>query len=132
MNCYIFRRCASYEHAKVGNIFIYDSKRYFLKYKLQYLKLKGLAMIFAGQENPWIVFRSKEKYIKTSNKISVKKLWNYEEIGFFGKFLSWEHFLVLSCVVRLKEKKYIISENWRKNNVYMILSLKMVKYTTEV
>ena len=25
--------------------------------------LKGLAMIFAGQENPFIVFKSKERYI---------------------------------------------------------------------
>ena len=25
--------------------------------------LKGLAMIFAGQENPFIIFRSKEIYI---------------------------------------------------------------------
>ena len=33
--------------------------------------LKGLAMIFAGQKNPFIIFRSKEIYIyfKTNNKI---------------------------------------------------------------
>ena len=27
------------------------------------LLLKGLAMIFSGQENPWIIFRSRERYI---------------------------------------------------------------------
>ena len=34
-------------------------------------KLKGLAMILAGQENPFIIFRSKKIYIyfKTNNKI---------------------------------------------------------------
>ena len=36
--------------------------------------LKGLAMIFAGQENPFIIFRSKEIYIyfKPNNKIPIK------------------------------------------------------------
>ena len=35
--------------------------------------LKGLTMIFAGLENPFIIFRSKEKYIcfKTNNKIPI-------------------------------------------------------------
>ena len=35
--------------------------------------LKGLAMIFAGQENPFIIFRSKEIYIyfKTNDKIPI-------------------------------------------------------------
>ena len=38
--------------------------------------LKGLAMIFAGQENPFIIFRSKEIYIyfKTNNKIPINSL----------------------------------------------------------
>ena len=38
--------------------------------------LKGLAMIFTGQENPFIIFRSKEIYIyfKTNNKIPVNLL----------------------------------------------------------
>ena len=38
--------------------------------------LKGLAMIFAGQENPFIIFRSKEIniYFKTNNKISINVL----------------------------------------------------------
>ena len=38
--------------------------------------LKGLAMIFAGQENPLIIFRSKEiyTYFKTSNKIPINLL----------------------------------------------------------
>ena len=31
-------------------------------------QLKGLAMIFAGQENPFIIFRSKEIYIIFQNK----------------------------------------------------------------
>ena len=40
------------------------------------LYLKGLAMIFAGQENPFIIFRSKEIYIyfKTNNKIPINLL----------------------------------------------------------
>ena len=38
--------------------------------------LKGLAMIFAGKENPFIIFRSKEIYIcsKTNNKIPINLL----------------------------------------------------------
>ena len=38
--------------------------------------LKGLAMIFPGQENPFIIFRSKEIYIysKTNNKIPINLL----------------------------------------------------------
>ena len=38
--------------------------------------LKGLAMIFDGQENPFIIFRSKEIYIffKTNNKIPINLL----------------------------------------------------------
>ena len=38
--------------------------------------LKGLAMIFAGQETPFIIFRSKEIYIyfKTNNKIPINLL----------------------------------------------------------
>ena len=37
------------------------------------ITLKGLAMIFAGQENPFIIFRSKEINIcfKTENKIPI-------------------------------------------------------------
>ena len=40
------------------------------------LVLKGLAMIFAGHENPLIIFRSKEIYIyfKTNNKIPINLL----------------------------------------------------------
>ena len=39
-------------------------------------KLKGLAMIFAGQKNPFIIFRSKEMYIyfKTNNTILINVL----------------------------------------------------------
>ena len=38
--------------------------------------LKGLAMIFPGQENPFIIFRSKEIYIysKTNNEIPIYML----------------------------------------------------------
>ena len=38
--------------------------------------LKGLAMIFDGQENPSVIFRSKEIYIyfKTNNKIPINLL----------------------------------------------------------
>ena len=38
--------------------------------------LKGLAMIFAGQENPLIIFRRNEiyKYFKTNNKIPINLL----------------------------------------------------------
>ena len=38
--------------------------------------LKGLAMIFAGLENPFIIFRSKDIYIyfKTNNKIPINLL----------------------------------------------------------
>ena len=38
--------------------------------------LKGLAMIFAGQENLFIIFRSKEIYIyfKTNNKTPINLL----------------------------------------------------------
>ena len=38
--------------------------------------LKGLAMIFAGQENQFIIFRSKEicVYFKTNNKITINLL----------------------------------------------------------
>ena len=38
--------------------------------------LKGLTMIFAGQENPFIIFRSKEIYIyfKTNIKIPINLL----------------------------------------------------------
>ena len=40
------------------------------------VNFKGLAMIFAGQENPFIIFRSKEIYIyfKTNNKIPINLL----------------------------------------------------------
>ena len=40
------------------------------------LALKGLTMIFAGQENQFIIFRSKEIYIyfKTNNKILINLL----------------------------------------------------------
>ena len=37
------------------------------------VRLKGLAMSFAGQENPFIIFRSKDIhiYFKTNNKIPI-------------------------------------------------------------
>ena len=38
--------------------------------------LKGLSMIFAGHENPFIIFRSKKIYIyfKTNNRIPINLL----------------------------------------------------------
>ena len=47
--------------------------------------LKGLAMIFAGQENPLIIFRSKEIYIyfKTNIKIPINLLKLWEKQGFW-------------------------------------------------
>ena len=40
------------------------------------LNLKGLAMIFPGQENPFIIFRNNEIYMysKTNNKIPINLL----------------------------------------------------------
>ena len=40
------------------------------------MELKGLAIIVAGQENPFIIFRSKEIYIyfKTNKKIPINLL----------------------------------------------------------
>ena len=51
-------------------------------------------MIITHQENPLIIFRSKERYIrpctsKTSNKIPVKFLKLCRKKVFFGKFHSW-------------------------------------------
>ena len=48
------------------------------------LTLKGLAMIFAGQENPIIILKSKEIYIyfKTNNKIPVNLLKLWRKAGF--------------------------------------------------
>ena len=42
----------------------------------KYIQLKGRTMIFAGQENPFIIFKSKDIYIyfKTNNKISINLL----------------------------------------------------------
>ena len=46
--------------------------------------LKGLAMTFAGQENPFVIFRSKEIYIyfKTNNKfpMNLQKKWRKTEV----------------------------------------------------
>ena len=59
------------------------------------LTLKGLAMIFAGQENPFIIFRSKEIYIyfKTNSKIphkfaEITKKKKKKKNRVFGKFHS--------------------------------------------
>ena len=71
--------------------------------------LKGLGMIFSGQENPLIIFRSKERYIwiKRNNKIQR----NYKEKGVLASFILgssvlFAKILVVLCVVQLKEKKY--------------------------
>ena len=47
-----------------------------LHHYIIFVTLKGLAMIFAGQENPFIIFRSKEIYIyfKTNDKIPINLL----------------------------------------------------------
>ena len=52
-------------------------------------KLKGLAMIFAGQENPFIIFRSKEIYIylKTNNKIPHKFVEITKKTGCLVSFI---------------------------------------------
>ena len=50
---------------------------YLQDYVANYMQdLKGLAMIFAGQKNPFIIFRSNETYIyfKTNNKIHINVL----------------------------------------------------------
>ena len=46
-------------------------------------------MIFAGQENSFIIFRSKEIYIyfKTSNKIPINLLKYEEKQGFLVSFI---------------------------------------------
>ena len=51
--------------------------------------LKGLAMIFADQENPFIIFRSKEisVYFKTNNKNPRKFAEKMKEIGFLVSFI---------------------------------------------
>ena len=78
-------------------------------------------MIFAGQENPFIIFRSKEMYIyfKTNNKIPINLLKNKKKKQGFWSFFFLEgtltvflfpKILVLLCVVHLKEMK-MISEN---------------------
>ena len=54
------------------------------------LHLKGLAMIFAGQENPLIIFRSKEIYIyfETNNKIHINFLLKLQrKTGFLASFI---------------------------------------------
>ena len=58
---------------------------FFLAKIVKNKKLKGLAMIFAGQENPLIIFRSKEIYIyfKTNIKIPINLLKLWEKQGFW-------------------------------------------------
>ena len=52
--------------------------------------LKGLAMIFAGQENPFIIFRSKEinMYFKKQKKNPHKFAEIMKKNRVFGKFHS--------------------------------------------
>ena len=59
------------------NVVLWNNKNaLFHRDHLQYVTLKGLAMIFAGQENTFIIFRSKEIniYFKTKNKIPINLL----------------------------------------------------------
>ena len=50
-------------------------------------------MIFAGQENPFIIFRIKEIYIhfKTNNKNPHKFAEKVKKNMIFGKIHSWGH-----------------------------------------
>ena len=53
--------------------------------------LNGLAMIFAGQENPLIIFKSKERYILNKANLQKKKkkrtvIAEIMKKGTFGKF----------------------------------------------
>ena len=59
------------------------------KGKWQITLLKGLAMIFAGQENPLIISRSKEIYIylKTNNKIPINLLKLWGKTGFLASLI---------------------------------------------
>ena len=54
------------------------------------IKLEGLAIIFAGQENPFIIFRSKEIYIyfKTNQKNPHKFAEIMKKNRVFGNFHS--------------------------------------------
>ena len=55
--------------------------------------LKGLAMIFAGLENPFIIFRSQENIHLFQNKYqNPHKFANITKKNrVFGKFHSWGH-----------------------------------------
>ena len=59
--------------------------------------LKGLAMIFVGQENPLIIFRRKEIYIhfKTNNKIIC---WNCKEKQGFRQVSSLRALMICADV----------------------------------
>ena len=73
-----------------------------------FITLKGLAIVFAGQENLLIIFRSKEIYTYISNnKIpqNLLKLWRKTAEGNLAVYLFPEILSLLS-VVRLKESKY--------------------------
>ena len=50
-------------------------------------------MIFPGQENPFIIFSSKEIYIysRTNNEIPYKFAEIMKKNKIFGKFHSWGH-----------------------------------------
>ena len=65
----------------------------FLTHTIVSSTLKGLTMIFAGQENPYIIFRSKEIYIyfKRSNKYPHKFAEIMKKNMVFGKFHSCGH-----------------------------------------
>ena len=54
--------------------------------------LKGLAMIFARLENPFIIFRSKKIYIYLNKYQNPHKFTDITKKNrVFGKFHSWGH-----------------------------------------
>ena len=66
--------------AVLENLFIEFTTYYYTKEVL-----KGLAMIFAGQENPFIIFKSKDIYIyfKKNNEIPINSLEWWRKQGFW-------------------------------------------------
>ena len=102
----------------------------------------GLTMIFAGQKNPFIIFRSKEMYIyfKTNNKIPINLLKKWRKTGFLVIFIL-EGTLTVSFNF-LKFQFYYVWCIWKKRKWFLRIEkyyiytytqpLKMVKFTTEV
>ena len=85
--------------------------------------LKGLAMIFSGQENPWIIFRSKERFIYISKQVikipvKLKKLWRKGFLGASFILSSVFNFLKFSFIMcGVIERKEILFLKIDKNNM---------------